>query len=108
MAIGQIEIQGQITRAQDFTNYKHHEDTKGMVEQTNVGNQFAKHIENQVKKVNRGDQPEYHNKKFDAKDKGSNEYHGDGGRRGKRKDMNKKEADGKVLLKRVGSIDISL
>ena len=79
-----------------------------MVEQTNVGNQFAKHIENQVKKVNRGDQPEYHNKKFDAKDKGSNEYHGDGGRRGKRKDMNKKEADGKVLLKRVGSIDISL
>lgn len=106
MAIGQIEIQGQITRAQDFTTYKHNEDTKGMVEQTNVGNQFAKHIEGQVKKVNRGDQPEYHNKKFDAKDKGSNEYRGDGGRRGKKKE--KKEADGKVLLKGVSRIDISL
>ncbi|MCM1038158.1 MAG: hypothetical protein NC314_08455 [Roseburia sp.] len=106
MAIGQIEIQGQITRAQDFTTYKHNEDTKGMVEQANVGNQFAKQIENQIKKVNHGDQPEYHNKKFDAKDKGSNEYRGDGGRRGKKRE--KKEADGKVLLKGVSRIDISL
>lgn len=106
MAIGQIELQGQITRAQDFTAVKHNEDTKGMVEQANVGNQFARHVEAQVKKVNQGNQPEYHNKKFDAKEKGSNEYNGDGGRRGKKKE--KKEPDGKVLLKRVGNIDISL
>lgn len=106
MAIGQIEIQGQITRAQDFTTYKHNEDTKGMVEQSNVGISFAKQVENQVTKVNRGEQPEFQNKKFDAKEKGSNEYSGDGGRRGKKKD--EKEPDGKVILKGIGNFDISL
>lgn len=106
MAIGQIEIQGQITRAQDFTTYKHHEDTKGMVEQSNVGTQFAKQVENQLAKVNRGEQTEYQNKKFDAKEKGSNEYNGDGGR-GKKKEK-KEEPDGKVILKGIGKFDISL
>ncbi len=106
MAIGQIELQGQITRAQDFTTVKHNEDTRGMVEQANVGNQFAKIVENQVKKVNKGEQPEYHNKKFDAKEKGSNEYSGDGGQKGQKKE--KKEPDGKVLLKGVGNFDVSL
>lgn len=107
MAIGQIEIQGQITRAQDFTTYKHNEDTKGAVEQANVGMQFAKQVEKQVAKVNRGEQPEYQNKKFDAKEKGSNEYNGDGGRRGRKKEE-KKEPDGKVILKGMGNFDISL
>ena len=106
MAIGQIEIQGQITRAHDMTTYKHHEDTKGMVEQSNVGVQFSKHVENQLAKVNRREQAEYQNKKFDAKEKGSNEYNGDGGRRKKKE--NKKETDGKVILKGIGNFDISL
>lgn len=106
MAIGQIEIQGQITRAQDFTSIKHNEDTRGAVEQANVSNQFSKQVENQVTRVNRRDQPEYYNKKFDAKDKGSNEYSGDGGgRRGKKKE--EKEPDGKVLIKGVGNFDIT-
>lgn len=106
MAIGQIEIQGQITRAQDFTTYKHNEDTKGMVDQSNVGMQFAKQVESQLAKVNRGNQPEYQNKKFDAKEKGSNEYNGDGGRN--RKEKKEAESDGKVILKGMGSFDISL
>lgn len=105
MAIGQIEIQGQITRAQDFTSIKHNEDTRGAVEQANVSSQFSKQVEAQVTKVKRGEQPEYYNKKFDAKDKGSNEYKGDGGRN--RKSKEKKEPDGKVLLKGVGSFNIS-
>lgn len=101
MAIGQIEIQGQITRAQDFSPIKHNEDTRGAVEQANVSTQFSKQVEAQVKTVRRGDRSEYYNKKFDAKDKGSNEYYGDGGQSGKRKE--KKEPDGKVLLKGVGN-----
>lgn len=105
MAIGQIELQGQISRAQDFTTIKHNEDMRGTVEQSNVSAQFAKIVEEHVTKVNRGDQPEYHNKKFDAKDKGSNEYSGDGGQKRKKE---QKEADGKVLIKGVGNFDISL
>ncbi len=104
MAIGFVELQGQITRAQDYTTIKHNDDTKGMVEQANFGQQMTKQVEKQVKRVNKGEQPEYHERKFDAKDKGSNEYHGDGGksRKGARK-----EADGKVLLKGVSTFDVS-
>lgn len=104
MAIGQIELQGQISRAQDFTTIKHNEDTRGSVEQANVSTQFAKVVEERIKKVNQGEQPEYRNRKFDAKDKGSNEYSGDGGQKRKKE---KREADGKVLIKGVGNFDIS-
>ena len=105
MAIGQIELQGQISRAQDFTTIKHNEDTRPAVEQAHVSNQFAKIVEEHVTKVNRGAQSEFQNKKFDAKDKGSNEYDGDGGQNRKKE---KKEADGKVLIKGVGNFDFSL
>ena len=105
MAIGQIELQGQISRAQDFTTIKHNEDTRSSVEQANVSTQFAKIVEERIKKVNQGEQPEYRNKKFDAKDKGSNEYSGDGGQKRKKA---KREIDGKVLIKGVGNFDISL
>lgn len=106
MAIGFVEMQGQITRAQDFTTIKHNEDTRGMVEQANVGQQMTRQVDRQVNRVNKGDQPEYHERKFDAKDKGSNEYYGDGGK--DRKEKQKQEADGKVLLKGIGNADISL
>lgn len=98
MAIGFVEMQGQITRAQDFTTLKHNDDSKGMVEQANVGQQMTRQIERQANRVNKGDQPEYHEKRFDAKDKGSNEYNGDGGRSRKRKPG--ENPDGKVLLKK--------
>lgn len=104
MAIGFVEMQGQITRAQDYTTLKHNDDTKGMVEQANFGQQMTKQVEKQVKRVNKGEQPEYHERKFDAKDKGSNEYRGDGGKN--RKGL-KKESDGKVLLKGVSTFDVS-
>ena len=55
MAIGFVEMQGQITRAQDFTSIKHNEDAKGMVEQANVGQQMTKQIDRQVKRVNKGE-----------------------------------------------------
>ncbi len=106
MAIGFVEMQGQITRAQDFTTVKHNEDTKGMVEQANVGQQITRQVEKQVNRVNKSDQPEYHERKFDAKDKGSNEYHGDGGQARKKKKG--ENPDGKVLMKKAEKIDFSV
>ena len=41
MAIGQIELQGQITRARDFTTVKHNEDT-GNGRTSEWPNQFLK------------------------------------------------------------------
>lgn len=102
MAIGFVEMQGQITRAQDFTTVKHNEDTKGLVDQSNFGQQMTRQVEKQAQRVNEKDKTENRQKKFDAKEKGSNEYHGDGGRSRKRQD---KEPDGKVLLKGVSTFD---
>lgn len=102
MAIGFVEMQGQITRAQDFTTIKHNEDTKGMVDQSNFEQVVTKQVERQTQRVNQRGKAENHQKKFDAKEKGSNEYHGDGGR-GRKKE--KQEPDGKVLLKGVNTFD---
>lgn len=105
MAIGFVEMQGQITRAQDFTTIKHNEDTKGMVDQTNFGQQMTKQVEKQAQRVNEREKLENRPKRHDAKEKGSNEYYGDGGRNRKQE---KKESDGKVLLKGVNSFDAFL
>ena len=35
MSINRIELQGTITRAQDYTTIKHNQDNKGMVDQSN-------------------------------------------------------------------------
>lgn len=106
MAIGFVEMQGQITRAQDFTSIKHNDDIKPMVEQENFGQQMTKQIERQASRVNEGKQSEFHDKGFDAKEKGSNEYNGDGGR--SRKKKLSENADGKVIMKRVDNFDFSV
>lgn len=106
MAIGFVEMQGQITRAQDFTLMKHNDDIKPMVEQENFGQQMTKQIERQASRVNEGKQPEFHDKGFDAKEKGSNEYSGDGGR--SRKKKLSENTDGKVLMKKVDNFDFSV
>lgn len=95
-------MQGQITRAQDFTSIKHNEDAKGLVDQANFGQQMTRQVERQVNRVNQGDQPDYHEGNTDAKEKGSNEYSGDGGRKRKRLEEN---PDGKVLMKKADGFD---
>lgn len=106
MAIGFVEMQGQISRAQDFTSIKHNEDTKGMVEQANVGQQKTKQVERQVTRVNQREETKNQQRKFDAKDKGDNEYRGDGGQSRKRKPG--QNPDGKVLMKKADRIDFSV
>ena len=106
MAIGFVEMQGQITRAQDFTSIKHNEDTRPMVDQANFGEQMTKQVERHVNRVNQGEQPEYHEGSFDAKEKGSNEYHGDGGQSRKKKLVD--NPDGKVLMKKTSNFDFSV
>lgn len=79
MAFGAIEFTT-ITRAQDYTTIKHNEDNKGFVDQTNFSQQIQKTTEQSIRQVNSSDDPEWHQKNPDAKEKGSNEYQGDGGR----------------------------
>ncbi len=88
MAFGAIELTT-ISRAQDYSPIKQNEDYKGLTDQNNIGQHIQKDIQQRAKEVRTGDNSDWHNRKFDAKDKGSNEYQGEGGRRNSRD--NKKE-----------------
>lgn len=90
MAIGHVELNNAMTRIQDYTTIKHNEDQKGSVQQSQFHNQFTKELNKDIRQVVKTDQSEYQNKagyqnkKFDARDKGSNQYTGDGGRNRKK------------------------
>lgn len=105
MSISRVEIQGQVTRAQDFTTIKQNEDNKGMVDQSNFQQQSVRDADNRMHQVNRGDQTENRQKRFDAKEQGSNTYSGDGGQKRKRQDA---KEDGKVLVKGRSSFDMKI
>ena len=105
MTISRVVLQGQVTRAQDFTTIKQNEDNKGMVDQSNFQKQFDRTVDERLRQVNQGDRTENEGKRFDAKEKGDGSYHGDGGKNRKRDD---KEADGKVLIKGRGGFDIKI
>lgn len=79
MAFGAIELTT-ITRAQDYTTVKHNEDNKGFVDQTNFSQQVQRTTEQQIRQVHSSDDTDWHQNNPDAKEKGNNEYQGDGGR----------------------------
>lgn len=103
MSISRVEIQGQVTRAQDFTTVKHNEDNKGLVDQSNFQRQFENHVDNKLRQVRHGERTENEGKRFDAKDKGNGDYQGDGGSR-----RRQKEKDGKVVMKGQGGFDMKI
>lgn len=85
MAMGVIEIAA-ITRTQDYIPLKQNEDNKGILQQENSVLQVQKQADQSTKEVRRGENAGWYNKKSDAKEKGSNEYNGDGGRERKREE----------------------
>lgn len=102
MAMGAIEL-ATIARSQDYSNIRHNETTKVMTDQSHLVVQEHKETQQKVRQVREGDDTEWHNKKFDAKEKGSNQYAGDGGQKKK-----KSASDGKVTLKGQGGFDIKI
>lgn len=104
MAISPMMFNGTVTRMQDVTQFKHNEDMKGAVDQSNFQNTFHKQIDQKLNQVHQSDNAENRQKKFDAKDKGNNEYSGDGGKRRKQD----KDADGRVIAKTLGGFDMKV
>lgn len=76
MAVGPVTLNGVIPRTQDIGTIKQQEDNKPIVEQQNIQTQMKTQEERQLKQVNHADDADEHQKKYDAKEKGSNEYHG--------------------------------
>ncbi len=106
MSISRIELQGPIVRAQDFTTIKQNEDNKGMVDQSNFQMEFHKAVDNKLTQVQKGENAEGKGKGPDAREKGSNEYAGDGGKH--RRKNSGQEEDGRVTLKGINRFDMKI
>lgn len=101
MAISPIELNGTIQRTQDMSVLKQNEDNKATLDQSNFQQRFDKEISEQFSKVRNTSETRNEEKKMDARDKGSNEYTGDGG---KKRDKNNPLFEGKVVTKGEGGI----
>lgn len=105
MAISPLLFNGSVSRMQDVSAIKHNEDAKGMVDQANFQNTFNREIDSKVNQVRQGENVDNRQQKHDAKEKGKNQYMGDGG-----KDRKKalKPQDGVVIPKSVGGFDMKV
>ena len=100
MAIGHVELNTAMTSIQDYTSMKHNEEQRSSVQQIQFQNHFDKELSKDIKQVMKTNQleyqnkTEYQNKKFDAREKGSNQYTGDGGRKRRQNHQRKEEKTG--------------
>ena len=99
MAFGIVDLNTAMTGINDYHVIKNQEDSKGMVQQSNLQNSMEHGVEVKLTHVRERDDVSGDQRKFDARDKGSNEYAGDGG---SRRRQNEKPADGKVIPKQGG------
>lgn len=105
MAISPLLFNASISRMQDVSMIKHNEDAKGMVDQANFQNTFHKEIDSKVNQVHQSDNAENRREKHDAKEKGKNQYAGDGG---KNRNRDKAPEDGRVVVKSRGGFDMKV
>lgn len=99
MAFGIVELNTAMTGINDYTSMRHAEETRSGLEQSNIHNQMDQTVEVKLTNVNRADDSNNNQKKFDAKEKGSNEYSGNGGQKKKKENQN---SDGRVIPKYSG------
>ncbi len=104
MSIRPVEFSGMVQRSQDISALKQNEDNKAMLQQQNVQTQFAKDTVHHMKQVNHANDSDNPEKKFDAREKGSNEYED---RRNKKKKAGEKNS-GKVSVKTSGGFDMKI
>ena len=99
------------TKSQPSNNVsalRHQENQKPAIEQQNIQIREQQKEQSQAQEVNKKDDADNEQKKFDAKEKGSNQYFGE--RRKKKKDKKENLPDGSVKVKMTmsGGFDIKI
>jgi len=79
MAINPINI-ATMARTQDFSTIKQNEDNRATMTQMTMSMQEDKKAKIRSGQVVKKEETRWHQKKFDAREKGDNEYSGDGGK----------------------------
>lgn len=103
MAISPILLNGSIQQTDHVLHNQLKETEKGMVDQGNIQVQVEKKEQQNAKQVVHADETLLKDGRFDAKDKGNNEYAGDGG-----KNRRKFKGDGRVVAKPEGGFDMKI
>jgi hypothetical protein len=105
MAIGPMQLNGIMSRTTDYTPIKQNEDIKPMVDQNVFQNTMHKNIEKKLTQVKESEETDTYQRKQDAKEKGKNEYQGDGGRNRRQVQP---PVDGRVIRKGSGRFDFTV
>ena len=92
MSFGSLEV-ASIPRTQDYTTMKQNEE------------QSQKQTEQRTREVHSSDNADWYTGQYDAKEKGQNEYAGNGGKHRKKEDPGK---DGVVIAKQHQGFDIKI
>ncbi len=104
MSIRPVDVNGMIQRTQDVSTLKQNEDNKPVLQQQNIQAQFGKETIRHMQQVTHADDAENHQKRYDAKEKGSNEYTNN-----QKQKKKEKKKDGKVIAKTMaGGFDIKI
>ena len=76
MAVGPLTLNGMIPRTQDIGAIKQQEDSKPMIDQSNIQSQLKTQEERHLTQVRHADDAQQQETRYDAKEKGKNEYRG--------------------------------
>lgn len=101
-----VEMQGVVQRSQDVSNIRHEENIKPVAEQVNLHIRQEKEIRQKSEQVIKKDDTARENTKYDAKEKGNNQYYHQEGR--ENKEHSADEDDGKVIIKQTSRFDASV
>lgn len=101
MAINPINI-ATMARTQDFSTIKHQEDNRAAMTQMTMSMQEDKNAKIRSGQVLKKEETGWHQKKFDAREKGDNEYSGDGGKKRQEKQVSR------VVAKKSEGFDIKI
>lgn len=105
MIVRPVVIQGTVQNSQNMTSVKHGEDAKPMVEQANIAATTQKEIQQKAVNVIRREDVNMGKEKFDAKEKGKNEYYSVKVKKKKNADSSE---EGNVAVKSTGSFDVKI
>ncbi len=104
-----VELQGVVQRSQDISSMRQGENIRPAVEQANINIQQNKNYQQRSEQVNTKDNAELTEKRYDAKEKGSNEYENPNGNNSKRKRQElDTDSDGRVIIKTASRFDASV
>ncbi len=82
MSISRIDLQGSIMRTDDFAHMKANEDNRVYTDQNAFQARFEQEVDQKANSVNHKENADQNEQeKFDAKEEGKNQYHGNGGRK---------------------------